>query len=207
MTWNTTIPPECVAFVTVQFRTSSRGPAVATYTTTNTSQTEVIQTGLQCGTDYYIAVTVNSTIEIQSRLNATRISSQVQVLVDGGNMFPITSVHAWGISLIVVYYYTGVPSPVGVRAEATADNTSIRVSWEWQSQNVFICVDLIRVHYQPQGGSLMNHAVGNSTATIGAILPNLQCDTNYTIWVEARGGRISRWSQHSAMFYLPAKGM
>ena len=205
VTWNATIPPECVASVTVQFRTSSHGPAVATNTTTNTSQTEFIQTGLQCGTDYYITVTVNSTIDTEGHMNATRSSSQMQVLVDGGNVSHYKC--AWGISLIAVYYCTGIPTPVGVRAEATADNTSIRVSWEWQSQNVSICVDLITVHYQPQEGSLMNHAVGNSTATTSAILPNLQCDTNYTIWVEARGGQISRWSQHSATFYLPAKGM
>ena len=88
VTWSTTAPPECVAFVTVQFRTSSRGPVVANYTTTNTSQTEFVQTGLQCGTNYYITVTVNSTIEIKPhrRMNATLISSQVQVLVDGGNV-------------------------------------------------------------------------------------------------------------------------
>ena len=58
VTWNTTIPPECVASVTVEFRTNSREPAVATYTTTNTSQTEFIQTGLQCGTSYYTKVVV-----------------------------------------------------------------------------------------------------------------------------------------------------
>ena len=46
--WNTTLPPDCVTSVRVEFRNSSRGPVVATYTTTNTSQTEVIQTGLQC---------------------------------------------------------------------------------------------------------------------------------------------------------------
>ena len=49
VTWNTTVPPECVVSVRVEFRTSSHGPAVATYTTTNTSQTAVIRTGLQCG--------------------------------------------------------------------------------------------------------------------------------------------------------------
>ena len=52
VTWNTTVPPECVTSVTVEFRTSSRGPIVATYTTTNTSQTVVIQIGLQCGASY-----------------------------------------------------------------------------------------------------------------------------------------------------------
>ena len=53
VTWNTRVPPECVTSVRVEFRTSSRGPAVATNTTTNTSQTEIIQTGLQCATRYY----------------------------------------------------------------------------------------------------------------------------------------------------------
>ena len=42
-----------------------------------------------------------------------------------------------------------------VRAEATADNTSIRVSWQWSPQFVSGCVDLIRVGYQPDGGSLV----------------------------------------------------
>ena len=46
VTWSTTVPPECVVSVRVEFRTSSHGPVVATNTTTNTSQTEVIQTGL-----------------------------------------------------------------------------------------------------------------------------------------------------------------
>ena len=36
VTWNTTLPPECVASVRVEFRTDSRGPVVATYNTTNT---------------------------------------------------------------------------------------------------------------------------------------------------------------------------
>ena len=38
--WSTTAPPQCVTSVRVEFRTSSRGNAVATYTTTNTSQSE-----------------------------------------------------------------------------------------------------------------------------------------------------------------------
>ena len=46
VTWSTTIPPECVVSVRVEFRTNSLGSVVATYTTTNTSQTEIIQTGL-----------------------------------------------------------------------------------------------------------------------------------------------------------------
>ena len=56
--WNSTVPPECVTSVRVEFKLSSGGPAVTNYTTTNTSQTEVIQTGLQCGTYYYIRVLI-----------------------------------------------------------------------------------------------------------------------------------------------------
>ena len=80
VTWSTTIPPECVASVMVEFRTSSRGPVVSNYTTTNTSQTEVIQTGLHCATNYYIAVVVTGgTSDVHPTLN----SRQVQVLVGG----------------------------------------------------------------------------------------------------------------------------
>ena len=85
VTWNTTVPPECVASVRVQFRTSSHGPVVATYTTTNTSQTEVIQTGLQCATSYYIRVVVEP--RLQGGMPTTQmlspIHSDVQVLIGG----------------------------------------------------------------------------------------------------------------------------
>ena len=102
------------------------------------------------------------------------------------------------------HYCTDVPTPVRVRAEVTADNTSIRVSWEWQILSVPICVDLIHVHYlQPWRSS---RKVGNSTATTSAILPNLQCDTEYTIRVYAKGGNTSKES-HPVMVYLPARGM
>ena len=59
VTWRTTVPPECVASVRVEFRTRDHdGPLVATYNTTNTSQTEFIQTNLQCTTYYYVSVVV-----------------------------------------------------------------------------------------------------------------------------------------------------
>ena len=83
--WNTTVPPECVASVRVEFRTSSPGPVVATYTTTNTSQTEIIQTGLQCGANYYIKVVVTG--KLSGGMPATPMlrtrHSDVQVLVGG----------------------------------------------------------------------------------------------------------------------------
>ena len=82
ITWNTTVPPECVASVRVEFRISNLGPVVAIYTTTNTSQTVIIQTGLQCATYYYIRVVV-----IGGGIPATPMLSprhaDVQVLVGG----------------------------------------------------------------------------------------------------------------------------
>ena len=84
VTWSTTAPPQCVASVRVDFRTGSHsGPVLATYTTTNTSQTEIIQTGLQCATYYYI--TVNVTGKTSDGQRPTKSSRAVQVLVGGKN--------------------------------------------------------------------------------------------------------------------------
>ena len=77
----TTVPPECVTSVTVNFRTVSSGPVVATNTTNSTSQTEVIQTGLRCTTYYYIRVVVNG--QLSDGIHATLSSRQVQVTVGG----------------------------------------------------------------------------------------------------------------------------
>ena len=106
---------------------------------------------------------------------------------------------------MVVISHTDVPGPFIVRAEATADNTSIRVSWQWSPQAMPRCVDLVRVHYQPEGGSLMMYTVDNTTAT-SATLPNLQCNTKYTIWVCAKGSQINKTST-PRMVSLSAKGM
>ena len=62
----------------IEFRTNARGGPVATYTTTNTSETEVIQNGLQCDTYYYITVVVR----LPGSVFTTR-SRDVQVLVGG----------------------------------------------------------------------------------------------------------------------------
>jgi len=58
VTWSTTAPPECVESIRVEFRNSSHGYVVRSYNTTSTSDMEVTQTGLQCGTTYYIQVVV-----------------------------------------------------------------------------------------------------------------------------------------------------
>ena len=76
VTWNTTLPPGCVTSVTVEFRTNGlRGPVAATYTTTNTSETEVIQTGLQCGTNYYITVVVTGEVRPTGGVPTTEMLS------------------------------------------------------------------------------------------------------------------------------------
>ena len=51
----------------------------------------------------------------------------------------------------------------------------------------------------------MMYTVSNITAT-SATLPNLQCDTEYTIWVYARGG-LNNSRSVSRMIPLPARGM
>ena len=89
-----------------------------------------------------------------------------------------------------------------MRTEVTADNTSIRVSWEWSCQGV---LDLVRVRYQPEGGSEMMYIVGNTAAT-SATLPNLQCNTKYTVWVYAKHGHNDT-SSVSRIVSLPARGM
>ena len=93
-----------------------------------------------------------------------------------------------------------------MRAEATADNTSIRVSWEWSRDGVLMCIDLVSVCYQPERGCKIMYT--NTTAITNATLPNLQCDTNYTIWVhaKARGGHTGKRSG-SRMAYLPVRGI
>ena len=85
--WNTSAP-QCVASVRVDFRllatTSQAGttvPIVATSTTNSTSQTEVIQTGLKCATNYYVTVVVTGKISDGQR--PTLSSRQAQVLVGG----------------------------------------------------------------------------------------------------------------------------
>ena len=82
VTWSTTVPPECVASYRAEFRTSSFGPAVANYTTTNASQTEAIKKGLQPDTLYYITVLVVA-MEAADGTYPTLMSRQVQLLSGG----------------------------------------------------------------------------------------------------------------------------
>ena len=89
-----------------------------------------------------------------------------------------------------------------VTAEVTADNTSIRVSWEWLCQSV---LDRVRVHYRPVGRSERMHTVDTTTAT-SAILSNLQCNTEYTIWIYyVQSGTVH--ANVPRVVSLPARGM
>ena len=80
VTWSTTAPPECVASVTVEIRSSPVGFVVTSYTTTNTSGTQVIQSSLKCGTDYYVRVFV---IGVQKLGGVQQQSIQKRVVVGG----------------------------------------------------------------------------------------------------------------------------
>ena len=102
-------------------------------------------------------------------------------------------------------YITDIPTPVRVRAEVTADNTSIRVSWEWLHQGLLMCLESVRVDYKPEGVlSPAMYTVDNTTST-SATLSNLQCNTQYIINVYADGGRTGIRSVPRVVF-LPARG-
>ena len=83
VTWNTTVPPQCVTSVSAVFRTS-HGSVVANYTTTNMSQTEIIQSGLWCGEYYYITVVIAG--KTSGSLRATVNSRPKQAFVSGGKV-------------------------------------------------------------------------------------------------------------------------
>ena len=86
VTWSTTVPPECVTSVRVDFRNSSRGSVVANYTTTNTSGTAVFQS-LRCTTYYYISVVVTGATS--NGVHVTLNSRQVQMFT--GEILPLCS--------------------------------------------------------------------------------------------------------------------
>ena len=105
----------------------------------------------------------------------------------------------------MIMSYTDVPGPFIVSAEVTADNTSITVSWKWSCQGVPMYINRVRVDYQPKGGSLMMHTVRSTTAT-SATLPNLKCNTKYSIRVHAIG-RVNDTRSDPGIVSLPARGM
>jgi len=116
-------------------------------------------------------------------------------------MYCIAKVYA---CLHLIVHFTDIPQPLGMRAEVTADNTSIRVLWEWSDEGLFACVDSVTVDYQPEGGSLMMYTVDSATAT-SATLSDLQCNTQYFITVRARGSVLIK-SSTASVVSVPARG-
>ena len=93
VTWSTTLPAECVTSVSVNFRTTTNGVLVATNTTTNTSQTEIIQTGLQCGTNYNVRVFITGKPRYQGvPIDQLLLSNQVRVFIGGNETVHVISV-------------------------------------------------------------------------------------------------------------------
>jgi len=68
-----------------------------------------------------------------------------------------------------------------------------------------MCLDSVRVDYQPEGGSLMMYTVDSVTAT-SANLSNLQCNTQYFISVYAHGNRSGSRSI-TRVVLLPTRGI
>ena len=106
---------------------------------------------------------------------------------------------------MVVMSHTDEPGPFIVRAEVSAENASIRVSWEWSCRGVPVSINHIKVNYQPEGGSLMMQTVNNTAAT-SATLGNLQCNTRYIIRIHAIG-RVNDTMSDPGIVSLPARGM
>ena len=101
--------------------------------------------------------------------------------------------------------FTDISTPVNMTAEATTDNTSIRVLWEWSHQGVLMCLESVRVDYRPEGVfHPMMYTVDSRTAT-SANLSNLQCNTQYTISVYADGGRTGKRNV-TRVVSLPVRG-
>lgn len=76
VTWSTTAPPECVASVKVESRSNSSTSVARSYTA-NTSETEVILNGFQCGTNYYFRVVVTGVSQLRT------VDRTVQVIIEG----------------------------------------------------------------------------------------------------------------------------
>ena len=69
-----------------------------------------------------------------------------------------------------------------------------------------MCVNLVRVDYRPEGGSLMMYTVDNTTAT-SVTLPNLKCSTKYTILVYVvDGSHMTGNTSAPRMVFLAARG-
>ena len=95
-------------------------------------------TDLQCNTNYTITV-------VATAGEHRRESEAMTVFV------PLQGIpqHACTLCSLENTYLSilDIPTPFGVKAEVTPDNTSVGVSWEWSHDGVPMCVDNVRVDY------------------------------------------------------------
>ena len=199
--WTRSSPgPSCFNTTTVTYHPEGGGGS--SLQLSNPVATETTLTDLQCNTNYTITV-VATAGEHERRSVARTVFVPLQGILH--------HIHLCIKAIWKLYHLSilDTPVPVGVRAEVTANNTSIRVSWQWSRKDVLMCVDLVNitVHYRPEGGSLMMYTVDNTTVT-SATLPNLQCNTQYTVWVYVASGRshVTGNTNASRMVSLPARG-
>ena len=187
--WTSSSPaPNCFNTTTVTYRPEGGGES--SLQLSDPATTETTLTDLQCNINY--TITVVTTAGNHRRESVPRT---VSVLLQG--------ILQYMCLYIIAISFLDIPIPVGVRAEATADNTSIRVSWQWSCQDV---LDLVQVDYQPEGDSLMMYTVDSTTAITNATLPNLQCSTKYTIWIYYVQSGMGTKSV-PRMVCLPARGV
>ena len=102
-----------------------------------------------------------------------------------------------------MFYFSGLKDffvAAAVQLLLSIKNLTCGQDCELKAQGV---LDFVRVYYQPEGGSDRMYTVNSTTAT-SATLPNLQCNTKYTIsvHVHASGGHIDTRS-HSRTVQEP----
>ena len=90
--------------VRVEFRRGEHGSVEASYTTTNTSGTQVIQSSLQCATEYYVRAFV---IAVSQRLGGIQLHSNQQQVVVGGKESCVHEILI-GYSKLKFHYYIRV---------------------------------------------------------------------------------------------------
>ena len=107
VTWSTTLPPECVTSVRVVFRTTTNRVLVAANTTTNASQTEVIQTSLQCGSNYFVRVLVSGKPKYQGvPIDQFLSSNQVQVFIGGTEIACVREISLNNLMVVIMPHYS-----------------------------------------------------------------------------------------------------
>ena len=161
----------------------------ASNTITNISEIEIIQTSLQCTTNYYITVVVTG--GTSDGLHQTKCKWLLEVRKSYEILITATWFRWWCLC-----HCTNVPTLIRVRAEVTADNA---VSECHGSGHLRVCLCVLTLlELTTDLREALMHAddiyTVDSTTVTSATLPNLQCNTKYTTWVYASSGQIDSTS-------------